>query len=257
VKRVSYEPLLLLASLFTNACDGREISVFELPDLGGAGGAASFAGASVGTDGSEAGANAQGAGSSSGGTLAASAGTAPGSGGTPDQLSAAGDSGSGTPGCRSDADCMGWSCEMQGCQATTGVCVPWPAVCEADPAPVCGCDGVTYWNDCIRQQSHARLSVPQPCRATATACEVGADCPVPYASCSHLQPPAQAPGGMCGRGMGACWVLPLACAPSPDPRMWRDCKPPDAGPPGPCVDTCTAIASEHSFAELHRGDPCN
>ena len=249
MRRVWREPWRLLGLLLAIACDGREIAVFELPAPGGVGGVAMVGGSSAGLGSSEA----QAAGSSSGGSVAAGAGTAAGGGGTSDPLSGAGVGGGGATGCRDDADCMGWSCEMQGCQATTGVCVPWPAVCEAAPAPVCGCDGVTYWNDCIRQQSHARLSVPEPCRATARACEVGADCAVPDASCSHLQPP----GAMCGRGMGACWVLPLACAPSADPRMWRDCKPPDAGPPGPCVDTCTAIASEHSFAEVHRGDPCN
>jgi hypothetical protein len=76
---------------------------------------------------------------------------------------------------------------------------------------------------------------------------------VPYASCSHLLPP----GEMCGHGMGACWVLPPQCEPSADSKMWRECKPPEPGQIPGCLDTCQAIASEHTYAELHRDEVCN
>jgi hypothetical protein len=140
---------------------------------------------------------------------------------------------------------------MAGCDATSGFCAPWPVFCPPDPRPVCGCDGVTYWNDCIRLQSHARFAMPDQCRQTACSCEVASDCNVPYASCSHLLPP----GAMCGPGMGACWVLPSDCPKDIDSKKWRECKPPD-GQPASCVDTCTAIASEKPYTELHRGDTC-
>jgi hypothetical protein len=146
----------------------------------------------------------------------------------------------------------GWLCEKKGCDATMGVCIPWPVFCPPYPAPVCGCDGVTYWNDCIRLQSHARLASFDQCRDTARPCEVGADCGVPYASCSHLLPL----GEMCGHGEGACWLLPPKCDSNADSKMWRECRPPDGVPLG-CLSTCDAIASEHTYAELHRGESCN
>jgi Kazal-type serine protease inhibitor domain len=181
------------------------------------------------------------------------------SGGLAGMGNAAGIPGAGGAGpatCGVDTDCMpGWLCEKQGCDALTGVCVPWPLFCPPAPAPVCGCDGITYWNDCIRLQSpgHAQQQSPDQCRANACTCEVGADCMVPYASCSHLLPT----GEVCGHGMGACWVLPPQCEPSADSKMWRECKPPDPGQLPGCLDTCNAIATEHTYGELHRGDTCN
>lgn len=239
------------------ACDGREVTVFDLPGVAGLAGAAGSAGAVAAPGGGTAGGVAS-AGAGGGGAFAGSGGvdSVSGAGGAPDAAGAAGGGGS-SASCSSDDDCMpGWLCEIEGCEATTGNCVPWPPLCKPDPAPVCGCNGVTYWNDCIRLQSRARLAAPDQCRATACTCEVGADCMVAdtVASCSHLLPP----GATCGHGMGSCWVLPAQCPSNADSKMWRECKPPDAGgPPPACVDTCTAIASERPFAELRRGEPCN
>jgi hypothetical protein len=255
VTRSALGRLALAASLAAIACEGRQVEVFELPTRAGVGdpggsagstdvGGAGAAGTSVTPSTSGSGGSVPTAGSLGGGGVSTSFGGMFGGGGVPVTT------------CASETDCMpGWVCDKQGCETPTGVCVPWPIFCPPDPAPVCGCNGVTYWNDCIRLQSPnpTAFASPDQCRATACTCEVGTDCMVAYASCNHLLPP----GEMCGHGMGACWVLPPKCAPDPDSKLWRECKPPDVGEVPQCLDTCNAIATEHTYAELHRGDTCN
>lgn len=243
-------PWLLVACLV--ACEGREITVFEVPAKGdGAGGAGSSGSAGKGVD----------AGGGSGG-----AGTEPNAGSTGSSLGGvAGQSGSGTSeggggtssgarSCQTKDDCdPGWRCEKAGCDAVAGECEPRPVFdCLPEPAPVCGCDGVTYWNECTRRSFDVTQRAPGECRATAEACDVGADCDAPYASCSHLLDP----GDLCGHGAGVCWVLPPVCySAPPGAKKWRQCLGPDT-PLGPCVDTCVAIDSERSHIPAHRDDPC-
>jgi hypothetical protein len=158
----------------------------------------------------------------------------------------------GTP-CSINEECsVGWFCEKAGCEATSGWCVPDPVFLSPEPAPVCGCNGVTYWNDDIRRKFGVTRESIGECGANACACEVGSDCDAPYASCSHLISGSD----MCGPGKGACWVLPPKCVPTGDPMSWRECRPPDSpDPPPPCVDTCLAIRSEKPHVAPHH-DEC-
>jgi hypothetical protein len=238
------------------ACEGREVPVFDVAVPLGGNAQAGTAGASGSSAGGGAGgasaAGSSAAGSATAGSVALVGGTGGEAAGAPGGNGAGGQPMMMPQPCESDDDCQGWICDKPGCDATAGFCKPYPPFCDPNPRPVCGCDGITYWNDCIRVQSHARLAATEQCFDTACTCEVASDCNVPYASCGHLLPP----NAMCGHAMGACWVLPSECDPAADPKRWHECKPPDGATPM-CVDTCTAIKTEHSYAELHRGDACN
>jgi len=49
-------------------------------------------------------------------------------------------------------DCPAGSfCERDGCGDPAGSCRPFPIVCPDDSIPVCGCDGITYFNECLRR----------------------------------------------------------------------------------------------------------
>jgi hypothetical protein len=244
---------LLGVALAQLACKGQEVAVFEMPTPGGSGGQAGGVGGAASAG---AGSPATAGDMSIGGVAGSAAAPASGSGGGGQAGGGAGGLGGsggvplGMP-CTMDTDCGGgWLCEKPGCDAPSGVCEPRPVFLPPEPDPVCGCDGVSYWNDAIRRAHGTTLDTLGECRASACSCEVAADCEVEGASCSHLVSPDE----MCGHGTGACWVLPPQCVPTGDPMVWRECRPDTPDPPPPCVDTCQAIRSERPHAPPHHGD---
>jgi len=184
------------------------------------------------------------------------AGGAPATGGS-GGAAPAGGGGSSLPGsCTTSSDCMsGWMCVKLDCTAARGVCQPHPLACDVASLPVCGCDGITYWNDCYRQLSGVAARAFTQC-ASAMTCDTAADCKVAGASCAHLSfNPVQEPS-CAAPGSGACWVVPADCAGTAAAPLWTSCDPQQ--PPGarPCMNTCAAIRSGQPVVTAMPGMQC-
>lgn len=71
--------------------------------------------------------------------------------------------------CGPDRGCAeGLVCELPSCDAVVGSCVPVPADCVAaplsePPSTVCGCDGLSYPDDCSRVMAGVALAHDGPC----------------------------------------------------------------------------------------------
>jgi len=143
--------------------------------------------------------------------------------------------------CVSTTDCPeGTFCDKFDCDDVSGVCEPYPTFCGDDEHTVCGCDGVNYYNDCLRRAAgvpHGRLS---ECSTEAISCGGPSNTPCPGTSiCAKL-------GGYkpcSGSATGTCWVLPLTCPPPTGPDRFDECDPDGAH----CVDACAAVRSGKSY----------
>jgi hypothetical protein len=123
--------------------------------------------------------------------------------------------------CAKQADCpAGMMCESRsdgnGCGSLGGKCIDLPAVCTAVSSPVCGCDGKTYDNDCVRQRAGVQRESQGACvpptgenRCGALTCGADQLCYVPCSTCGAPPPCQPAPdGGVCPSGQVTCPLNP-------------------------------------------------
>jgi len=144
--------------------------------------------------------------------------------------------------CTSDADAgaacpIGWYCDKPTCDAPSGTCRPRPTTCDEGELPVCGCDGVTYFDDCLRRANGIASMTPTPCQpGSARTCgeQPEASCP-PGSLCAEFVGPG--PGSCQMPPYGICWAIPAPCpAPGPGGGRLDSCSTMQR-----CIDTCSAI----------------
>jgi hypothetical protein len=130
-------------------------------------------------------------------------------------------------------------CDKSGCGAGPGKCAVQPkntVLLSQTSDPVCGCDGLTYWNaDWAAFHAASTQVAPGPCpAASAVACSDIMACPgtskcnrkVPdQATCA---PPPQ----------GACWSMPISCAAGPSAKACTN---------QACQTVCDLIESQNPW----------
>ncbi|MCC6215643.1 MAG: hypothetical protein IT376_12335 [Polyangiaceae bacterium] len=233
-------PLALLAAAVVAACSESDVVLGTIvradasTATGGRGGAAGGAGSGAGgADASIGGAGAGGAGAGGAGAGGAGGAGAGGAGAGGAGAGGAGAGGAGAGGgqsCFTDAECGPAAfCDPTVC-AGPGHCVPRPATCGAERAPVCGCSGHNYWNDCLRRSVGDGKVADGACTPTALPCgTIPFPCQVSGAVCLVES------GLECSLGVGRCWVLPCGAG---GPRV-RECDQATG-----CLDPCGAGTAE-------------
>jgi Kazal-type serine protease inhibitor domain len=153
-------------------------------------------------------------------------------------------------GCSASEPCEpGEYCALRGCNGTQGTCrqTTPEASCGSELAPVCGCDGVTYFNDCLREASQVGSATSGPCLRERRLCGVSGAEPCPTGLfCAKLFPVAAGvgffpPSACLPQLPGVCWMLPDSCDAEPGDDVWVSC---EDGASARCADTCSAIRSE-------------
>jgi hypothetical protein len=136
--------------------------------------------------------------------------------------------------CADNVDCrQDEFCDKEHCTDPHGSCTHRPICMGMDGyQPVCGCNGVTYWNDCLRKVDGASLESSDEC-STAKSCNGNGDCPPgPFATCARVSQVSCPSSG----ATGVCWGVPPQCPPG-QPANVENCS------GGACMDLCGALKS--------------
>jgi hypothetical protein len=140
------------------------------------------------------------------------------------------------PRCASIVDCPpGTYCDKTTCGDPSGTCLVAPTECDSSEKPVCGCDGITYFNHCLRQEYSIESETPDPCRTPSCGGPSGVTCAAGQL-CALLG--GMGPTHCSPMADGTCWVLPPQCPPANEATNFWDSCPPSVQH---CVPTCDAI----------------
>jgi hypothetical protein len=152
--------------------------------------------------------------------------------------------------CTSQVECAPDEfCAKRNCNPNAfGTCKRRPASCDATkPDPVCGCDLINYFNDCLREAAGVNLARDGECQ-NPFLCGGPFQCPGD-AYCARLLP--SNPQSCEARGV--CWVVPSECDNDErGPDRYRQCGDPD----GECKDLCNAIKQSETFSHV-RAQRCS
>ena len=177
---------------------------------------------------------------SGGSTSSGSGGSSSGSGGA-----GAGGSGIGDP-CNWDlSDCgAGLYCDAAGCQ--DGTCQPiLPIDGQAkDFAPICGCDGVSYFNFSVASSHGMAMLHSDRCNADQSQICHPQNNPCPDGTICNMQ--LDNPVGCLSPNdkTGLCWGVPDSCDPDfPNAPEGRPC----GSPASPCLDACTLMTAQQPW----------
>ncbi|MBX3127467.1 MAG: hypothetical protein KF718_12165 [Polyangiaceae bacterium] len=224
-----------LFALFALACSGADFS--SSGPAGDAGGSTSGGSGGSGTGGAGGSSSGGSGGSSTGGVSGAAAGGSSGAGGGAG-VAGAGGSGGTVTACSGDdhAPCASDQfCDALGCGV--GVCKQKPAE-GAGLNPVCGCDGVTYYNATIAARRRVSVFTAGRCPAlTAVTCGEagGVECDAGL-YCSYELSGAD----KCAvqEKAGICWGLPANCSTANPTASLCDPS---------CLSVCAAIKTQKTW----------
>jgi hypothetical protein len=131
----------------------------------------------------------------------------------------------------------GFYCQAQGCG--DGVCAPVGTTETQNRSPVCGCDGVSYWNESVAAahgmavQGFGACAPAKTCGGVAgTICPTGAHCALHLASATD-----------CGGAdlPGTCWAVPKVCPNTGLGLQTRGCG------ASACAGECNLIAADSAW----------